>query len=87
MKRKVHSFIALRTNLDAILVGAGLILFWRGIWGLMDLYFFPDNALLSYAASAIVGFAILYFDDFQLEEIHSSGPQQASLEVEHTTKK
>ncbi|MBI2066274.1 hypothetical protein HYT60_02125, partial [Candidatus Woesebacteria bacterium] len=42
-----------------ILIAASVILFWRGAWGLMDIYFFPNNQTLSYLASIVLGVTIL----------------------------
>ena len=42
-----------------ILIAASVILFWRGAWGLMDLYLFPNNHSLSYAVSLVLGVLIL----------------------------
>jgi hypothetical protein len=42
-----------------LLVAASVVLFWRGAWGLMDLYLFPENQTLSYLASLILGIIIL----------------------------
>ena len=43
----------------ALIIGTAVILFWRGVWGLFDLYLFPDNLLLRYLVSLILGLAIL----------------------------
>lgn len=43
-----------------IIIAFAIILFWRGIWGLMDLYLFPKNHLMSYIVSIIIGIIILY---------------------------
>ncbi len=42
---------------EAFLVGAGIILFWRGIWNLADHFLFPgdDMKMLSAAASLLLG--------------------------------
>lgn len=56
-------------NINAIIIGASLIMFWRGLWGLMDLYFFPDNEILSYITSALLGLFLLFVNDFRLREI------------------
>ena len=37
-----------------------IVLFWRGVWGLLDIYLFPHNLLLSYLISALFGIIILY---------------------------
>jgi len=55
--------------LNSLYVGLAIILFWRGIWGITDQYLFPDNPLLSYAASIAAGLGLLYLNDFHLTEI------------------
>lgn len=44
-----------------ILIAVAVVLFWRGTWGLMDLYVFPGNELLSYIVSLVLGLVILAF--------------------------
>jgi hypothetical protein len=60
----------LRGIFKALSIGTGLILFWRGMWGFLDIYLFPDKPILSYITSAVLGFIILFVDDFRLDEIH-----------------
>ncbi len=36
-----------------------IVSFWRGVWGLMDLYLFPENFTLSLLVSMIIGLMIL----------------------------
>ena len=43
----------------ALIVSLAIILVWRGIWGLGDLYLFPANELYSYVASIVIGLVIL----------------------------
>jgi Zn-dependent protease with chaperone function len=38
-----------------------IVLFWRGVWGLLDEFLFPGNPILSYIISAVAGIIILYF--------------------------
>jgi hypothetical protein len=54
MAKKKNSF------LQAILLGTAAVLFWRGAWGLMDLYIFPDHEQLSYITSLIIGIGTLF---------------------------
>lgn len=56
-------------NLYSIVIGAAIIMFWRGLWGLMDLYLFPGNPALSFITSAAVGLLLLWVNDFRLKEI------------------
>lgn len=61
-----------KKNLFLIFSGVfGVILVWRGLWGLMDLYLFPGHPEFSYILSIALGFFILLADDFELEELGS----------------
>ncbi|MBU0458525.1 hypothetical protein KJ652_06620 [Patescibacteria group bacterium] len=48
---------------NSILIGTAIVLFWRGIWGLLDLYLFPNNETASFAFSALLGILILLIHD------------------------
>lgn len=63
-KHKLHHKL-----LMALGIGVSVILFWRGAWGLMDLYLFPNNLTLSYAASFVIGFVILYATHYIVKEL------------------
>lgn len=56
-------------NIYAIIFGTAIVLYWRGVWGLMDTYLFPDNHVLSYAVSFVSGLFLLFINDFKLDEI------------------
>jgi len=47
--------------IKTLLIASGVVLFWRGAWGLMDLYIHPNNPLLSYLISLGLGLGILSF--------------------------
>lgn len=60
MKREVKKFTFTAEHvLYALLIGTSMIMLWRGIWGLLDTFFFPDNKLLSYSLSVVIGLIIL----------------------------
>lgn len=42
-----------------VILNVGVVLFWRGSWGLMDLYVFPKSIKKSYAVSLFVGIFFL----------------------------
>jgi len=46
-----------------ILIAFAIVSFWRGIWGLMDLYLSPKNPLVSFLISLIIGIVILYLTE------------------------
>ena len=56
----------------SILVAFGLIAFWRGIWGLMDLYLFPMNESLSFITSTILGLIVLALTHHVVQELMGS---------------
>lgn len=43
----------------SIIIGFAVVSFWRGVWGLQDVYLFPNNYQLSLWISVIVGTIIL----------------------------
>ncbi len=54
MKRKKNSYIRILQIVIAV------VLVWRGLWGLMDLYIFPDQLLVSYIVSLVIGLLVLF---------------------------
>lgn len=56
-------------NIGYLLLAAGIVLIWRGVWGLADMYLFPNNLILSYIISIIVGILILLFSNFKQKDI------------------
>ena len=54
---------------NSVYVAIAVIAFWRGLWGLLDVYVFPNQPILSYAISALVGMGLLFINDFKLEEL------------------
>lgn len=42
-----------------IVSSLALISFWRGAWGLLDIYFFPQNPAMSNVISVALGLVIL----------------------------
>ena len=47
----------------AIIIGAAVVIFWRGIWNLMDIYLFPGNPSLSSFSSILLGLLIIMFEN------------------------
>jgi hypothetical protein len=43
----------------AVVIAFAVIAFWRGVWGLLDIYLFPGKIELSLWASVVLGIAIL----------------------------
>ena len=48
------------TDALVILIAAfAIVNFWRAVWGLLDIYLFPNNYPLSLMVSLIIGIVIL----------------------------
>lgn len=59
MLEKIFEKINFKDLVPIIIASICIVGFWRGIWGLMDIFLFPDNELKSYISSAIIGFIML----------------------------
>jgi hypothetical protein len=58
-----------RTLFLSLKIVIGVVMVWRGIWGLLDYYLFPNNPALSYGISTLLGLFIIFVDDKDLEEL------------------
>lgn len=64
-KKSQHNFI------KYLIAGGALIFFWRGLWGLLDLYLLPHTPTASYVVSIIIGLVLLILDDRYLKELEN----------------
>lgn len=51
-----------------IIMFFAVVAVWRGIWGLLDLYLFPDNPTLSFIISILIGLFILIISGKSVEK-------------------
>lgn len=58
-----------KENLSLFVLAVGVVLVWRGVWGVADLFLFPNNQALSFLVSIVVGIGILYFNDRKLSKL------------------
>lgn len=56
--------------LHALAIVTGVVLVWRGIWNMLDVYLFPDQPALSSGLSILAGLILLLVDDLELRELH-----------------
>jgi hypothetical protein len=54
---------------NAVIIILAIIMFWRGMWGLLDTYLFPGSPTLSNLVSVLLGVLILYLDDFHINNL------------------
>lgn len=69
VKKKIEQFERRHHIFTAILIGAAIILFWRGIWMLADEFLFPSIHWLSAVIGLVIGLVILYVRGFHLREL------------------
>ena len=53
----------------AVLIAFAVVSFWRGVWGLMDLYLLPKAPVLSLWISLIIGLVILIYTRHAIKEL------------------
>lgn len=58
-----------RTTFNSIIIVVAIIMLWRGVWGLLDLYLFPGIPTLSYVVSIAISLLVLYLNDFHLDNL------------------
>ncbi|HPT65690.1 MAG TPA: hypothetical protein PK257_00070 [Candidatus Woesebacteria bacterium] len=69
MLKTFRKFIQRRPHLNAILEILGAIIIWWGVWGILDLFIFPENRIISYLTCIIFGFLLLLLNGSGLDDI------------------
>lgn len=69
MIKRIRKYLSRRKNLRIIIDLLGIIIIWRGIWGIFDIFIFPGNPVLSYLFSIVLGFILLLIDGNGLDEL------------------
>jgi len=59
MYKKFQKMGYFRHIIFALIAGFAIVAFWRGVWGLLDIYLLPANAALSMWVSVAIGVIIL----------------------------
>jgi len=69
MFNKVKRFFNSNKTLRLVVDFLGMIIIWRGVWGLLDMYVFPGRPLLSYLTSIALGIVLLVIDGDGLDDL------------------
>ena len=57
------------SNFRILFACIAVVMVWRGVWDLCDMFLFPENPVLSNVISILVGIIILYIDDRRIDEL------------------
>lgn len=52
-----------------IIIAFAVVSFWRGVWGLMDEFLFPNDYLISSIVSVVIGIVILVITKYARREL------------------
>lgn len=59
----------IKQALFTLLIGFSVVAFWRGVWGLLDVYLLPNNYELSSWISTAIGLFILAVTHYWTKEL------------------
>jgi len=73
-KRRVifHDFRYLKKHnqvIFSLIIITGVIFVWRGLWNLVDAYWFPSSELISNISGILFGMVILYFGNKLISQL------------------
>lgn len=69
MFNKLQKYLKVRQNLSTVIELLGVVIVWWGIWGILDIFVFPENRLFSYLISICLGVLILFLNGSGLDDI------------------
>ena len=69
MFHRVEKLGPLKQTIFTLFIGIAVVAFWRGAWGIMDSYLFPNNYKLSSWFSILIGLLVLYFTNYWTKEL------------------
>lgn len=67
--KKIIKTISHKKTPKIIIDFIAVIIIWRGVWGFLDVYLFPNNLAISYLISILLGILIV-FADGDIRELH-----------------
>lgn len=73
IRKSLFKFFRPLADIKILIFAIAIVMIWRGIWNLVDTYFFPEHLLFSNITSIIIGIAILFFSDSKLYTLVDPG--------------
>jgi hypothetical protein len=58
-----------RSNMNIFLTTAAVVMIWRWVWELLDIYLLPNNRVLSLIIGMILWIFLLFVDNEKLDEL------------------
>lgn len=58
-----------RSNMNIFLTTAAVVMIWRWVWELLDIYLFPNNRVVSLMIWMIIWIFLLFVDNEKLDEL------------------
>lgn len=68
-RNRIFAKLAKYPNLLILYKAISMIMVWVGVWGLIDLYIFPNNPTIRYFLVISLGIFFLYIDDGSIDEL------------------
>lgn len=70
MKKDVKFSLRLSPKFfPTLLKAVAVVMVWRGVWDLLDMYFLPGNPILSNVICIVIGVFLLYLPDQSIEDL------------------
>lgn len=71
LARIIKQIFNRHNNLSIIIEVFGVVAIWRGVWGILDYYLFPNNPIMSYLVSIVLGLILILIDEgkFNLKDL------------------
>jgi len=69
MLRRFNKFRKRHQLVFSLIELSALVCLWRGIWGLMDLYFFAHDPAMSYTFSIAIGATVVVITHFMVKNV------------------
>jgi len=64
------------SNRNIFVVCVAIVMIWRWLWNILDMYIFPNHPFLSDLFCIVIGIAILLIDDGKLWELQEEDPHK-----------
>ncbi|MFH1375504.1 MAG: hypothetical protein ABIH35_02430 [Patescibacteria group bacterium] len=71
-KKKQNAGFSLRLSpyfWERLITAIAVVMIWRGLWNLLDAYFFVENPFWSNVFSILIGLLILYLPDGNIKKL------------------